>query len=205
MIRFLIAIVGFGLIGLVVWLGFAANSDNSFVIWFGLAAAILAPTGIAAVSYTFSSDSRQTLAKLEKVPEIQKLISAAQSQEEKIQLLEQEKEQLITAIEIESRKHALQARLADLEASSFEMLNELQAVDKELQEIDSEIENSKAAEIVENLNNRLSARRRGDIVLRLGNRSLTLNRNLILSLPLGRFLLFYLQYIESIQKKSTGS
>ena len=194
-------IIGFALLGIVGFLGIQAASDNRYIVWFGLAAALLAPGGIASISYAFSSGSRDTLARLERIPEIEKLIEEAKTQEEKIRLLEEERERLVEAIELETRKQALTARKDSLETDAVDILGELEAIDNELSTLDAEIEISSAQDAVQILNERLVARRRGDIVIRLGTRHFYLNRNLILSLPMGRFLLFNLQVAESLMRR----
>jgi hypothetical protein len=72
-----------------VWLGLKTTSDAAFVVWFGLASAILAPTGIAMIGYAITGGQREVLQRLSKVPEIDKLISEAKTQEERIRLLEE--------------------------------------------------------------------------------------------------------------------
>ena len=192
------ALLDFGLLGGVVWLGFIASTDPAFVVWFGDASAILAPAGFAAISYSLTAGKNDTLARLEKVPEIQKLIEEAKTQEEKIKLLEQERDQLVAAVELETRKQALISRRDSLEADAVDLVAELEALDNEMSTIDSEIDNSSVKEIVSNLSERLGARKRGDIVLNIAGRYVTLSRDFILSMPMGRLLLSYFQLIEWI-------
>jgi hypothetical protein len=100
--RILTLLIGLGLLGVVVYLGLIARSDQSYVVWFGIAAAILAPTGLAAIGYSLSAGNRQVLERFSKVPEIERLIGEAKSQEEKIRLLEQERARLIEIVELEA-------------------------------------------------------------------------------------------------------
>lgn len=204
-VRIFVALLGLGLLGSVVWLGFIASTDSTFVVWFGIASAILAPAGFAAISYSLTAGKNDTLARLEKIPEIQNLIEEAKTQEEKIKLLEQDRKQLVAAVELETRKQALVSRRDSLEADAVDLVAELEGVDNELSSIDSEIDNSSVKEIVSNLSERLGARKRGDIVLNIGGRYVTLSRDFILSMPMGRFFLSYFQLIESItQKRKNG-
>lgn len=200
-LRFFQVAIGLLLFAAVIYLGFLASSDSRFVIWFGLAAALLAPGGIALISYAVTARSRQTLSQLSKVPEIEKLINEAESQEEKVRLLEQERERLVEAIELESRKQALDLRKDSLEKNAIDILNELEAIDTELNSLDVDIASSPARDAVRRLNERLSARQRGDVVLRLGSRYYSINRDIVLGMPMGRFLMFYLRIIESFTKK----
>ena len=82
------ALIATGLIGGTVYLGFQSVKDNRFVIGFGLASAIVAPVGINLFSYAISSSDREIIQQLAKVPEIERLIQQAKTQEEKIQVLE---------------------------------------------------------------------------------------------------------------------
>jgi hypothetical protein len=61
---------------------------------FGLSSAVLAPGGIALISYAVTTRSRKALEELTRVPEIGKLVDKAKSQEEKIRILEEERDHL---------------------------------------------------------------------------------------------------------------
>ena len=78
------------LIGGTVYLGFQSLKDNRFVIWFGIASATAAPVGLNLFTYAFSRTDREIIQQLAKVPEIERLIQQAKTQEEKIQVLEAE-------------------------------------------------------------------------------------------------------------------
>ena len=58
------ALIAIGLIGGIVYLGFQSVKDNRFVIWFGLACAIVAPVGINLFSYAFSGSDREIYSSL---------------------------------------------------------------------------------------------------------------------------------------------
>ncbi|MGL1932195.1 MAG: hypothetical protein OCC45_10590 [Desulfotalea sp.] len=202
--RILSALFGVILLGGVTWLGFTASIDSSFVIWFGLASAILAPTGIAAISYSITAKKNEVLARLENVPEIQKLIQEAKTQEEKIKLLEQEREQLLAAVEFETRKQALISRKEILEVEASDLVSELEILEKELSFLDVEIDNSTAKKMVSSLNERIGARKRGDVVLNLGGRYMTISRDLILSLPMGRLVFSYFQFLGTWRNRTNN-
>ncbi|MFL6230441.1 MAG: hypothetical protein ACJ741_16845 [Pyrinomonadaceae bacterium] len=120
--RILTFLFGAGLIAVVVYLGLKARNDQSLVIWFGLAAAILVPSGFAAIGYAFTVTNRQVLERLSKVPEIERLITEARSQEEKIKLLEQERSRLAEIVELEARKQSLIFRKESLEQDGVRLL-----------------------------------------------------------------------------------
>ena len=195
--RALSLVLGLSLLGLTIFLGFEAISNPSSIIWFGLSAAILAPTGIAAIGYTFSAEDRKTLKQLSKVPEIETLIQEAKDQQEKIRLLEKERAHIKEIVEFESRRQALLQRKQSIEKDGFRILDELRQIDSELESLNINIESSPAAEQVQLLHERLEARREGDQIIRLGTRQYRLNRDLILALPFGRLWLALFRMIET--------
>jgi hypothetical protein len=79
-------IIGVLLIAVVVSLGIKAAQDSFYVTWFGIASAILAPLAFAIIGYGFKMDERQLFQQLSKVPEIDKFIKEASTQEERIAL-----------------------------------------------------------------------------------------------------------------------
>ena len=197
-IRLLSIVFGVTLLAVVVWLGFEARNDQTFVIWFGLAAAILAPTGIASFAYALRAGDREVLRQLARVPEIEKLIEAAKSQEEKVRLLQQEREQLLVTVQLEARREALLHQKDGLENEAVRVLADLQVVEAELATVSEEIQASPAVEAIVRLREKMQAIRRGDVVFRIGKRYFTLDRDLVLSLPLGRVLWWYLGWVNHI-------
>lgn len=183
--RVLTLLLGLGLIAVVVYLGLTARNDQSFVIWFGLAAAILTPIGLAAIGYALSAANRQVLERLSKVPEIDRLISEANSQEEKIRLLEQERSRLVEIVELEARKQSLLMRKESLEHDAVRILKELQAIDEEISDNAINIESSSATEEIRRLQARINARRAGDLIVRFGSRRFIIRRSMFSNLPLG--------------------
>ena len=193
--------LGIVLVSVVVYLGFQARNDQDFVVWFGLAAAILAPTGVASIGYTFRRDDGAVLRELSRVPEIEQLIKKAKTQGEKVRLLEQERSQLLATVQQEARKTALRNQKEQLEHQASRMLAELEAVDSELKLVSNREPSSPAAEAINELQSRLRAIRKGDLVIRFGNRYFTIDRELLLSLPMGGTLLLYLRALDRILLK----
>lgn len=187
--RIIAFLLGLVLLAAVIWLGLQATSSQVYVVWFGLASAILAPTGVALIGYTLTGGQRETLQRLSKVPEIDKLISEAKTQEERIRLLEEERSRLLEAVRIETRRQTLITKKAALEEDGARILGELQAVERELNNLELDIEASTVKEEIKNLNERLEAHRRGDPVFRLGETYVRLNRDLIRGFPLSTLLL----------------
>ncbi len=167
----------------VVWLGLKTTSDAAFVVWFGLASAILAPTGITMITYAITGGQREVLQRLSKIPEIDRLISEARTQEERIQLLEEERSRLLEAVQLETRRQTLLTRKASLEDEGTRVLDALEAVEGELRNLEVDIEASTVKEEIERLNERLRARQQGDIIVRLGDTYVSVGRDLVRSFP----------------------
>jgi len=182
-------LLGAGLLAVVVWSGFRTTNGTAYVVWFGLASAILAPTGLALIGYTLTGGQREVLQRLSKIPEIDKLISEAQTQEERIRLLEGERARLLEAVKLETRRQTLITKKYTLEQDGTRILNELQAVNLELAGLEMDVEASTVKEEVARLNEQLQARRRGDVVIRLGETYIRVSRELIRSVPLYPLLL----------------
>lgn len=204
MIKKVLAIlVGLGLLGLVYKLGVMSLTDPSYVLYFGLASAIIAPVGLSLIGYSFKRNDQHVLAELAKVPEIDKLTKEAKSQEEKIALLEQERAKLAEIVRLEARKQALSNRKELLESDAVRILEELRLVDEEITQLDRTVEASSVTEEVRQLQERIEARKKGDIVVRLGSRYFVLTRRLINSLPfpLDEILILYVRLISSLISK----
>ena len=110
-------LTGIILIFSVVFLGIKSTENNTFVVLFGLACALIAPIGITCITSVFNVGNKETLKKLLKVPQIDELIQKAETQEEKIKLLEDERKQLSNIVKYETLKYAALERrnkLADL-------------------------------------------------------------------------------------------
>jgi hypothetical protein len=197
-------VIGAGLLTVVVWLGFKTTSGPVYIVWFGLASAILAPTGVATIGYALTGGQREVLQRLSKVPEIDKLISEANTQEERIRLLEEERSRLLEAVQLETRRQTLVTKKAVLEQDGVQILNELQAVERELGHLEMDIEASTVREEIKRLNERLEARQRGDIIIRLGETYVSVSRNLVRSFPLSVFLLLPGTLAEGILRSLDG-
>lgn len=181
--------LGIILLAAVVWFGLRATYSQAYVVWFGLASAILAPTGVTLLGYALTGGQREMLQRLSRIPEIDKLISEAKTQEERIRLLEAERSRILEAIRIETRRQTLLAKKNTLEEDGTRILEELQAVERELDNLEIDIEASTVREEINRLNERLRARQRGDTIIRLGETYVRVNHELIRSLPLSALLL----------------
>ena len=99
-------VAGLLLICLVVILGFKSAQNTAFVVWFGLASALIAPVGISCISSIFNIGNNRMLEKLLKVSQIDELIKQANSQEDKIKTLEEQRKNLTLIVKYETLKHA---------------------------------------------------------------------------------------------------
>jgi len=187
----------FGVIAIsaVIWIGYltANNPSPQLVAIFGIASAVIAPVGFALIGYSFKSNEQDVIKHLAKVPEIEKLIAEANSQEEKIRLLEKQKQQLAEIIQFESRRQALINRKETNEREAIRLLEELTAIDAELSNLSITVnENKEIAEELNSLHERIIARQRGDIVFEIGKIRFVLETDLIRGLPWGWSLYNYL-------------
>lgn len=176
--KLLFFIIGLGLIAVVVFLGMKAAKNPSFVIWFGLSAAILVPAAFAVIGYGFRTEERLLFKELAKVPEIDKLIKEAKTKEEKIALLEQERSRLNEIIQVEARRQMLFAKQDSLEKEVMRVLNDYKAVEAELKLMDIKIDESPSYQEIERIQQRIKDRRKGKIVIiKFGKREITLREN----------------------------
>jgi hypothetical protein len=197
-LRVLAAVLGLALLAAVVFLGLHVNDGPFYVIWFGLASALVAPVALTALGTAFKRSDQRVLERLSKVPEIERLISEARTQEERIRLLDRERADLVRTIQQEARREALLARRDSLESDGVRVLAELDAIDAELRGSADTSTQSHANAEVTRLYERLRAERHGDVVIRLGAGYFTLNRDLMFALPGGRLVYAYIQLMNSL-------
>ncbi len=133
--RIVLLLIGVVLVTIVVFLGIKSASNNIFVVPFGLACALVAPVGISCITSVFNVGNNETLKKLLKVPQIDELIQKAETQEEKIKLLEEERRQLSNIVKYETLKYAALERKKHLEVEAENILKEYEKVEKEICEL----------------------------------------------------------------------
>lgn len=181
--RFLAFMVGAASVAVVIRLGFLSIEDPGYILWFGLAAALVAPVGLALLSYALFGGSRVSAKRLSKVPEIAELIDRAETEEEKLRLLEVEKLRLEEFVRYEAERMTLESRKAALEDSASRVLNELNDIEGELKRIDAAPSSKIVSEQVQQLRHRLQVGRRGDLVFQLRGRSLIIPSSSVRSIP----------------------
>lgn len=187
------------LIGGTIFLGIKSGQDSRFVVWFGISSAVAAPLGLALLASLFNRSDSEVISRLAKVPEIEKLINEARTQEEKIQLLEEERMNLVEIVRVESARQATLDRIDSLERDATRILDELEFLEQEVATIDRHSEKSYASSEIRRLRERVKARRDSDVILRIGGRSYRIDRDIIKAMPLGESLLAYIRLAESVQ------
>jgi hypothetical protein len=199
-------IMGIFLIGATILLGIQSGKDSRFVVWFGLASAIAAPLGLAQLASIFNRWDSEIITRLAKVPEIEKLMNEARTQEEKIQLLEEERLRLADIVRFESRRQAILDRIDSLERDATRILDELAFLDREVVIFDQNVGKSPASSEIRQLRERVKARNDGDVIIRLGARSYRVDRDIVKALPfgLGNSILAYFRIAESLGSRIFG-
>ena len=187
-IRMVIAGVGFALILFVVVLGFQAEQDPNLFIWFALAAAVLPTVGLALISNAYRAGEAQKLNRLYKVGEIEEKMQEAESTEERLEWLNKQRDNMAQAVRIEAERETLKYRKTALEADGTRVLRELGDVDKELEELGIELTTNPAAEQANQLRERLDAKDKGRLILRIGKRQLFFPQGMFSLLPMGDML-----------------
>ncbi len=64
-------LIGIALLLGVCYLGYLATHNSSFVVWFGLAAAIVVPIALGLIKHSFYRSDEELIKRLSKVPEIE--------------------------------------------------------------------------------------------------------------------------------------
>ncbi|GAN74654.1 hypothetical protein Apmu_0200_06 [Acidiphilium multivorum AIU301] len=193
------AIIATGLIVGVVYLGWFSSKYSAYIWLFGLAAALAAPLGLTLLSFALNGSSSDVIKRLAKVPEIEQLINEAKNQEEKIRILEVEREKLIEIVKLESRRQAIEDRVASLENDAVRILVELENLDEEQKTLGLTIGGSNVSKEIARLRERVRARERGDLVIRVGSFVYQIDRDIVKGLPFGAGSLV-LAYVKIVQK-----
>lgn len=184
----------------VVQLGILSGVSPEYVVWFGIASAIAAPVGLSLLSYALAHSDSDLIQQLAKVPEIERLVAEAKTQEEKARVLQAEQTRLAEVIRFESRRQATKDRIESLERDAVRILGELDNLDAEARSLEEAIGQSVVSEEIARLRERVRSRDRGDIQLRFGAKVYRIDRDIIKALPfgLGNIVLAYLRFVEYI-------
>lgn len=181
---FFLVLFGLGLIGSDVWLYYRAETNGGiFLLLFGIGSAIAVPLGVGLITYALGEKQREAIRKLTSIPEIGELIEKADTQEQKIAILRKEYDKLQATIQSESVRLSLKTRKDDLEKDANRIFEELDYIEGELTHFsEDEIAGVPTAE-VNKLRERIRAKRKGDIVIRIGKSQFVFEREQILHTP----------------------
>jgi hypothetical protein len=205
--RIVSAFLALGLLAGVVHLGILSGTNTKFVVWFGIASAIAAPIGLSLLTFAFARSDADLIQRLAKVPEIERLVTEAKTQEDKLRVLEAEQARLAEVIRFESRRQTVRDRVGSLEHDAVRILGELENLDAEALTLEEAIGRSVASDEIARLRDRVRSRERGDIMLRFGTRLYRIDRDIVNALPFGFGNIFvaYLRLLERLRNRPTGT
>lgn len=197
-------LIGIALLLGVCYLGYLATHDSSFVIWFGLAAAIVVPIALGLIKHSLYRSDEELIKRLSKVPEIEKLVQQANTVEEKLKVLEGERLRLADIVKLESRRQAILDRIESLERDAVRILDELGGLDEEIAAMDVKVGKSDAIDSIRELRERLRKRKSGDVILRLGSKVYRIDRDFLRLMPFGFGIILY-YYLSLLERKLKSS
>jgi hypothetical protein len=157
----------------------------------------------------FRAGEARVLRDLSRVPEIQTLVDEATTQQELVHALEQERLRLDEIVGLEARRQTIGARRDLLLDDASRIVEQLRALDSEAASLRIDVQSSAALPAIQDLQLRLNARQRGDLVLRFGNRAVIVPRSAIRGIPFsGRMLVgildFYLAQLDQFPSPHGG-
>ncbi|MCP5523256.1 MAG: hypothetical protein H7A46_17105 [Verrucomicrobiales bacterium] len=200
--RILLTVFALALLAAVAWLGFVASQDSGYVVWFGLAAAILAPFAFMVLGQAFRAREHEILTQLSKVPHIREMMRRASSEEERIRILESERQKLDETIRVEARRLTLSETRSRIETELHNKIREYDATIEELRRIDQEVEESPVREEITRVRKAIAERKRGRvIVVRFGKRERLFPVRRFGDDPFSMALLLTLHLIEKLQNR----
>lgn len=157
-----------------------------------------------------SIKTEYTINELSKVPHIKKLIVEAKTEEEKIKVLEEEKEKLVEHIEIESKRMFLIKRLEDLDERLKDgykhltpLLNEIDVLENELKQINDSYSSSITLKEIEKIRDRIEAKREGKLFLKIGRKEYEIDTEYLNFFPffVRGFIITYIKLLNKISNR----
>lgn len=199
--RLLAVALGAVLLAVPTYIGYLSQTDKRLIWWFGISSAILVQLGLKLFGYAFRSD--ETLVrKLARVPEIGTLMKQAQSQEERVKILANERASLEEIVRTESQRLALADRIDSLETDASRILGELRALDKVASELGQSSGQSAVSDEIRRLRERIEARERGDVVVNFGGQTYRIDQSIVMAIPIiGDMLLGYCFLVERMFRR----
>jgi hypothetical protein len=200
--KLLLIVLGVVLLISVIVLGILASKDPSYVIWFGLSAAILAPLAFVVFGHALKGNDHEILAQLSKVPQVRELMDKARSEEDRIKILEAERDRLDETIRVEARRQMLSESRSQLEKELDEKIKQYDATLAELRNLEQDIASSPVRQEIDRVRERLSERKKGRvIVIHAGKREMAFSVRKFGDNPLSMIALLMLLGMEKIQRK----
>ena len=196
-----ILLIFFGLLSftIVIFLGIEASTKSNYVIWFGLASALLAPAGFTLITFAFRNNNDKLLQQLSKVPEIKVLIEKAQTQEEKIKALELERASLEDTIKYETFRSILLEKKNTFELEAEKLIKNLEDVEDSLLKLDKNIAENINIETIQKLRIKLKEREQDTITIKLYDKDIIINVRKVRNIPfVGEFAIAYLKLVQDI-------
>ena len=140
---------------------------------------------------------------LSKVPQIEKRIDEAKTTEEKIKVLEEEKEKLLEYIEIESKRMFLIKQLEDIDERLKDGLNEIDILEKELKQINDSYSSSISIKEIEKIRDRIEAKKEGKLFLKIGKKEYEIATEYLIPFPhfLRELIIAYIKLLNKISNK----
>jgi hypothetical protein len=157
-----------------------------------------------------SIKTESTINELSKVPHIKKLIVEAKTEEEKIKVLEEEKEKLVEHIEIESKRMFLIKRLEDLDERLKDgyklltpLLNEIDVLENELKQINDSYSSSITLKEIEKIRDRIEAKKEGKLFIKIGKKEYEIATQYLNFFPsfLREFIIAYIKLLNKISNR----
>ena len=180
----LLAIIMLGLI----YIGYySLNARLISLEIYSLILAILGGAFFFFLQRAYSIKSEEVIEKLSLVPEIQNLVTEAKDKSKEIDNLERERERLEHIVEISASKYYLNKRYRELENRLRSTYDELILVKKEIAYLDIDIESELTKKKIEEIEEFIEHRERGDWIIHIGKRRIAIPRELFDIYPLGGF------------------
>lgn len=201
--RILAGVIGLGLGAAVVYVGLQSSGNTgAIVVWFGLAAAFLAPLGLSLLGYAVIGSDRSVIRRLANVPEIQQLVNRAHTEQERLDALQRLRDNLDRFIEFEAHRRSLEDRRAAAEGTAIQSLRELKNIERQASELHLELPEGQNAQEVRELQERLAAELRGDVVLNFAGRAVVVRGRILDHLPFySGFFRAGLEELARLQKR----
>lgn len=150
-----------------------------------------------------SIKTESTINELSKVPQIEKMVDEAKTIEDKIKVLEGEKEKILEHIEIESKRMFLIKQLENLDERLKDGLNEIDILEKELKQINESYSSSISIKEIEKIRDRIEAKKEGKLFLKIGKKEYEIATEYLILFPhfLRELIIAYIRLLNKISNR----